>query len=335
MEQKIALIAEIAQAHEGSLGIAHSYIDALAETGVDAVKFQTHIASAESSWAEPFRTVFSYEDSTRFAYWQRMEFTLEQWAGLKAHTESRGMEFISSPFSVAAVQLLEQLGVQRYKVGSGELQNFLMLDWIGRTGKPVILSSGMSDWAELQAAVEFLRPYGNAVSLLQCTTAYPTIPAQWGLEVMQQLRERFHLPVGFSDHSGTIYAGLAAATLGAELLEFHAVFDRRMFGPDAKASLTIEEITQLVQGVRMIAESLRSGYDKSDTRAFSGLKEMFGKSLAVNGCLEEGHVLGLADLESKKPANMGISARDFQAVLGKKLKRAMQQGDFLQQGDLI
>ncbi|TAE83996.1 MAG: N-acetylneuraminate synthase, partial [Bacteroidetes bacterium] len=224
MKKSTFIIAEIAQAHEGSLGIAHSYIDALAALGVDAVKFQTHIAAAESSPKEQFRVNFSYEDATRYDYWQRMEFTLEQWMGLKQHCDDKNVEFISSPFSIAAVQLLEQVGVKRYKIGSGELTNYLMLDAIAKTGKPIILSSGMSDWHELDATLNFLKPYGNSVSLLQCTTAYPTKPEQWGLSVIEQMKARYHIPVGFSDHSAEIYACLAATALGAEILEFHAVF---------------------------------------------------------------------------------------------------------------
>src|SRR6476620_1801526 len=128
------IIAEIAQAHEGSLGIAHSYIDALKPTGVNVVKFQTHIAAAESSAFEPFRVKFSFEDETRYDYWKRMEFTPEQWAGLKKHCEDCGLEFISSPFSNAAVDLLESLNVKRYKIGSGEVTNRLMMEKIAKTG---------------------------------------------------------------------------------------------------------------------------------------------------------------------------------------------------------
>ena len=129
------IIAEIGQAHEGSLGIAHSYIDALFDAGVTAIKWQIHIAEAESSIHEPFRVKFSYEDKTRFDYWKRMEFTPEQWNGLKKHCETKGLEFISSPFSNAAVELVEKIGVKRYKVGSGEVSNFLMLEQIAKTGK--------------------------------------------------------------------------------------------------------------------------------------------------------------------------------------------------------
>ncbi len=145
----VFIIAEIAQAHDGSLGIAHSFIDALKDTGVDAVKFQVHIAEAESSIYEPFRVKFSYEDATRYDYWKRMEFEPYQWSGLKKHCEECGLEFMASVFSNAAVDLLEKLGVKRYKIGSGEVSNLLLLDKIAYTGKPVILSSGMSSYEEL------------------------------------------------------------------------------------------------------------------------------------------------------------------------------------------
>lgn len=328
------IIAEIAQAHEGSLGIAHSYIDALASSGVDIVKFQTHIAEAESSGDEQFRVKFSYEDKTRFDYWKRMEFTLEQWIGLKKHCDEAGVEFMSSPFSCAAVDLLEKIGVKRYKIGSGELQNFLMLEKIAKTGKPIILSSGMSDWTELEETIQFLKPFGNELSLLQCTTAYPTKSEEWGLAMLSEMKTRFNLPVGFSDHSSTPVAAIAAAALGAEILEFHAVFNKTMFGPDAKASLTIEEIKQVVDGVKMITTSLQSTYNKTNSTQYSELKTMFGKSLAINKALKKGHSIQIEDLESKKPGDKGISAKEFGTVIGKKINRDLNQWDFLK-GDYI
>jgi N-acetylneuraminate synthase len=328
------IIAEIAQAHEGSLGILHSYIDALAAAGVDAVKFQTHIAEAESSPYEPFRVKFSYVDKTRFDYWKRMEFSLEQWMEIKAHCDAAGVGFISSPFSNAAVDLLEEVGMKRYKVGSGEITNLLLLKRLALTGKPVILSSGMSNLAELDTAVAYLKNAGTDVSVLQCTTAYPTVPQQWGLQVMGLLRDRYGIPVGFSDHSGTIAAGLAATALGAEILEFHAVFDRRMFGPDAPASLEIDEIAQLVKGVRAINESMAATVDKDDNSPFEQVKTIFGKSLSINKNLPAGHVLQFGDLEGKKPAGKGIAAASYEQVLGRALTRKMAQWEFLNEADL-
>lgn len=331
---KIFIIAEIAQAHEGSLGIAHSYIDAVAACGVDAIKFQTHIAEAESSVHEVFRVKFSYEDKTRFDYWKRMEFTKEQWEGLAKHCNEKGVEFISSPFSCAAVDLLESLNVKRYKIGSGELQNYLMLDKIARTRKPIVLSSGMSNWQELEETIDFLRPYGNHLSLLQCTTAYPTLPGQWGLIQIAEMKKRYGLVTGFSDHSGQSFVGIAAAAMGAEILEFHVVFDKQMFGPDAKASLTIDEVKYLVQSIREIENDRNARYDKSNSDRYSTLKTMFGKSLSVNKSLAKGHTLAIADLESKKPGDKGVPAKEFTKVIGKQLVREMNQWDFLNYSDI-
>jgi len=327
-------IAEIAQAHEGSLGILHSYINALAKTGVDAVKFQTHIAEAESSAHEPFRVKFSYEDDSRYDYWERMGFTLEQWKGIKAHCDEVGVDFVSSPFSNAAVDLLEAAGVSRYKIGSGEVTNLLMLEKIAQTGKPVILSSGMSSLDELDVSVAFLQERNIDVSVLQCTTAYPTKPEEWGLNVIDVLKNRYHLPTGFSDHSGDIFACLAAAAKGAQILEFHAVFDKRMFGPDSKASLTIEEISKLVEGVKAIETSLKHNIDKQDNKHFAELKGIFEKSLAVNKDLPKGHILTFDDLEAKKPKGYGIDASIYEDVIGKIVLKDLQKWDFLTAEDI-
>ena len=327
------LIAEIGQAHDGSLGVAHSYIDALANTGIDAIKWQTHIAEAESSLEEPFRVKFSYEDITRFDYWKRMEFTKEQWAGLKNHCERVGLEFISSPFSNAAVDLLEDIGVKRYKVGSGEISNLLLLERIAQTGKPVILSSGMSSFDELDEAFNFLSSRIE-VSIMQCFTAYPTKPSQWGLDVISQMKQRYQTKIGFSDHSGEITACIAATALGADFLEFHVVFDKQIFGPDAIASLTINEVKQLANSVKDIRAALLSPTTKIVPDNLIEVKKMFGKSLAVNKALTKGHKLNFLDLEAKKPSEKGISAIDFEFVIGKILKRDMSAWSFLNEADI-
>jgi N,N'-diacetyllegionaminate synthase len=331
---KIFIITEIGQAHEGSLGILHSYIDALANTGVDAIKFQIHIAQAESSEYEPFRVKFSYEDDTRYDYWKRMEFTLEQWKNVKKHCDDVGLEFISSPFSNMAVDWLEEIGVKKYKIGSGEVSNYLMLEKIAKTGKDIILSSGMSSFAELDDTINFLKPFGNKLSILQCTTKYPTSAKDIGLNVLNELKERYELPVGLSDHSSTIYPSLAAASLVAEILEFHVIFDKKMFGPDSKSSLTIDKVNQLVEGVRFIEKSLENKIDKTDNSKFKELKNIFEKSLAINKNMKEGEVVTFNDLEAKKPSNYGISAKEYKKVLGKKINKDMKKWDFLRDEDI-
>ena len=144
------IIAEIAQAHDGSLGTAHAYIDAVAKTGADAIKFQTHIASAESTPDEPFRIKFSRQDENRFDYWKRMEFTKEQWVGLFEHCKEVGITFLSSPFSEEAVELLNEIGTPAWKIASGEVSNQPMLAKMSETQKPILLSTGMSDIDEIQ-----------------------------------------------------------------------------------------------------------------------------------------------------------------------------------------
>jgi N,N'-diacetyllegionaminate synthase len=335
MSLKLYTIAEVGQAHEGSLGVLYSYIDAIAETGVDAVKFQMHIAEAESSEHEPFRVKFSKEDETRFDYWERMGFSLEQWKGIKQHCDTLGLDFICSPFSNLAVDWLEEIGVKQYKIGSGEVTNFLILEKIAQTGKPVILSSGMSSYAELDQTVDFLKERKVDFSILQCTTAYPTIPEQYGLNVIQELKERYKVPIGFSDHSSRMETCIAATILGASILEFHVVFDRQLFGPDAKASLTIRETKELVLAVKNITAALSNPIDKNSNTDFSELKQIFEKSLAVNKKLPKNHVITFDDLEAKKPKGYGLDASGFQEVIGKVLNRDLNQWDFLNEGDLL
>ena len=240
---------------------------------------------------------------------------------------------MSSPFSNAAVDLLEQVGVKTYKIGSGEVSNFLLLEKIAQTGKPIILSSGMSSFEELDQSVAFLKSKSVEFSILQCTTSYPTKPEQYGLNVIQELKARYNVSVGFSDHSARIETSLAAVTLGADILEFHAVFSKNSFGPDVTSSLTIEEIKELVKAVRNIEKAQKNPIDKSDNSSFKELKSIFEKSLAINKDLKSRHVIKFSDLEAKKPANLGIKVSSFEDVLGKQITRDMKQWDFLNDSD--
>lgn len=332
--ESVFIIAEIAQAHDGSLGILHSYIDAVSKTGANAVKFQTHIAHAESSEFEPFRVKFSKQDNTRFDYWKRMEFSREQWKGIKEHCDEVGLEFMSSPFSIEAVELLEALGMKRYKIASGEMQNFLMLDRICRTGKPIILSSGMSSYEEIERTIGFVSQYGNDVTLLQCTTSYPVPPESIGLNNLSEYTKRFNVPVGLSDHSGTIYPSLAAVTLGASMIEVHVTFSKDIFGPDTKASLTFDEMKMLVDGSKFISTALQNPVNKTDNSEFNEIQKIFGKTLSVRKDLKKGDIIMLEDLESKKPAGMGIPASHYAEVVGKKLIKNVDRGSFLNNIDL-
>jgi N,N'-diacetyllegionaminate synthase len=317
------IIAEVANAHDGSLGFAHSFIDAAASTGVNAIKFQTHIADAESTLDEPFRVKFSFQDDTRYGYWKRLEFTAEQWAGLAAHAKEKGLTFLSSAFSPAAVDLLNRIGVPAWKVGSGEFRSTKLLDAMIRTGKPLLYSTGMSSWAEIDEAAAHFRARGAAFGIFQCTSKYPTALPEVGLNVLGEMERRYHCPVGLSDHSGSVWPGIAAMARGVHMLEAHITFDRMMFGPDVPASLTVQEFRTLTEARNAFAVIDHNPVDKDRMAAdLERMRSLFTKSLAPMRALAAGTVLSADMLTAKKPGT-GIPASQLGAVIGRRLARAV------------
>lgn len=328
------IIGEVAQAHDGSLGLAHAYIDAIAKAGADAVKFQTHIASAESTAHEPWRIKFSLQDESRFDYWRRMEFTAEQWLGLKRHADECGLLFLSSPFSLEAVELLARVGVAAWKVASGEVSTAQMLERMAASKLPILLSTGMSALSEIDAIVEQVQRYKLPLAVMQCSTAYPCPPEKVGLNMISVFRQRYGCAVGLSDHSGTIYAGLAAATLGIEVLEAHVTMSREMFGPDVPASVTTSELGQLVEGVRFIEKAMASPVDKDAlAEEIKPLRKIFSKSVVARRDLPIGTVLREEDLAVKKPGT-GIPAARLPEVIGARLTRSLKADEIVFEKDV-
>ena len=323
------VIGEVAQAHDGSLGTAHAYIDAIANAGADAVKFQTHIASAESTPQEQWRVRFSYEDATRYDYWKRMEFSEPQWASLKKHAEDKGLQFLSSPFSLEAARLLQRIGIQAWKVASGETGNKQLFDYLIESGMPIMLSTGMSAIGEIDAAVSQIQSVGLPLALMQCTSAYPCPPEKVGLNMLQLFRDRYGCAVGLSDHSGTIFPSLAAATLGAEVLEVHVTFSRECFGPDVVASVTTGELRTMVEGIRFIERMRSVAVDKDEIAAeMTPLRDLFTKSIVAEVDLPAGAKLTQENLALKKPGT-GMPAGKLPAMIGRQLTRPLAAGEML------
>lgn len=331
------IIGEVAQAHDGSLGTAHAYIDAIADAGADAVKFQTHIADAESTDDEPWRVRFSPQDERRIDYWRRMEWTPDQWRGLKEHAEERQLVFLSSPFSPEAVDLLENLGIAAWKVASGELFNPPLLRQMAATGKPMLLSTGMSTLDEIDAAIATVSGAAPEVDLaiLQCTTAYPCPPERIGIEQLDVFRKRWPpRAVGLSDHSGTIFPSLAGVTLGADVVEIHVTLDRRSFGPDVAASVTADELAELVKGVRFIERMKASPVDKTTIPdSARTLRTTFGKRVVAARDLDAGITLEAADLALKKPGD-GLPPSRFDDLIGGRLNRDVARNEPLHDADV-
>lgn len=329
------IIAEIAQAHDGSLGTAHAYIEAIADSGADAVKFQAHIADEESTVDEPFRVHFSPQDMTRYDYWKRMEFTEEQWVGLAKHSQDRGLIFLSSAFSVKAIERLQRIGMPAWKVASGEVGSKELLQAMAQNGSPILLSTGMSGYNEIDQAVARITEKGLQFALFQCTSLYPTPFEHVGLNIIDELRDRYHCPVGLSDHSGSIFPGLAAMARCADLLEVHVAFDKRLFGPDVKASVTIDDLGLLVKAGRAFYKMLNHPVDKKVmSDELSNTKLIFSKSVAPSEYLKKGTILEAYMLTMKKPGT-GIPADEMKNIVGRRLARDVRPDKLLTWDDII
>ncbi len=334
LENRALIIAEIGQAHDGSLGIAHSYIDSVADAGADAVKFQTHIAEEESTPSEAWRVPFSYEDATRLEYWRRMEFSPEQWLGLQKHANERGLLFLSSPFSLKAFNLLHSMRLPAWKVASGELTHTPLLEAIAATGQPVLLSSGMSSWRDLDDAVQRFRNHDCPLACFQCTTAYPSPPAATGLNVLSIMHKRYGCLVGLSDHSGEIYPGLFAVALGARLIEVHVTFDKALFGPDTKASLTFPQLRQLTEGVAFFHQATSHPVDKDQVaEQMSPTRALFGRSVVAATNLSAGTILETNHLALKKPGT-GLPPSAIDSLIGRSLVGDIEKDHLLNHTDL-
>jgi N-acetylneuraminate synthase len=263
-----------------------------------------------------------------------MEFTEEQWVALREHAEDRGLIFLSSPFSIEAVDVLTRVGVPAWKVASGELTNMVMLDRMAQTALPILLSTGMSTLSEIDAAVRRVEERGSSPAVFQCTTAYPCAPEEVGINLVPVLRDRYAVPIGLSDHSGTIFPGLAAATTGIDALEVHVVFSREAFGPDVQASVTTNQLRELVEGVRFIEAMNANPVDKDQiAEGFAELRGMFTKSVVITCDLEAGTVLQEDHLTLKKPG-WGIDASRLPDLVGRRLVRPLAADSLLAEGDL-
>lgn len=325
------LIAEIGSVHDGSFGNAMKLMEAAASCGADAVKFQTHIAEAETLPNAPMPPYFKGEP--RMEYFRRTGFTKGQWRELSGHARSLGVVFLSSPFSIEAADLLEEIGMEMYKIPSGEVTNIPLLEHIAGFGKPVLLSSGMSDWTELDQAVETLKEGKGPLVVMQCASAYPCPPEKVGLNVLLEMKARYGTAVGFSDHTMGYAAPIAAAALGASVVEKHFTFSRLMYGSDAKHSMEPGEFAVLAQALRETWKTAAAPVDKDDTKDFREMKRIFEKSVVTAGPLSAGTRLEKAHLAFKKPGD-GIRAADYKDLLGRRVKRDLAADHKLSKDDL-
>lgn len=333
-KEKTVLVAEIGQAHEGSLNIAHEMIDACAEAKVDVVKFQAHIAEAESTLDEPFRVKFSHKDKNRFEYWKRMEFSLSEWRTLFNHAKKRGLYFMVSVFSEEAFRMISKLDVCAWKVSSGEINNFNLLELMIKTKKTIIVSTGMSNNDEIKKIINFLKKKGAHFVILQCSTMYPTPLKYVGMNVVEEIKNKYKCLVGLSDHTGSVYPMIYGISAKFNLMEFHVTFHKKMFGPDTSSSITFEKAREISK-FRENFEILNN-YKICKDKIYNKLKftkKIFGKSLCLKKSKVKNYVIKNDDLTTKKPGT-GIPLSKKKFVIGKKLRKNVSSNRLLKLQDI-
>lgn len=330
------IIAEAGVNHNGDVELAKRLVDVAAEAGADAVKFQTfkaeRVISATAPKAEyQLQTTDPSESQLDMA--RRLELSPEAHRELQAYCQERGILFMSTPFDKESADLLDELGVPVFKIGSGEITNWPFLEYVARKGKPIILSTGMSYLSEVDEAVRVIRDAGcDQLVLLHCVSNYPADPADANLRAMQTMATAFHVPVGYSDHTPGIEVALAAVALGACVIEKHFTLDKNLPGPDHRASLEPHELQALVAGIRTVELALGNGA-KRPARSEVDNRLVVRRSLAAASDIPEGTVLRSDMLQALRPAS-GISPALVEHVVGRRVRRSLKSGQLIAWSDL-
>jgi N,N'-diacetyllegionaminate synthase len=312
----LRVIAEIGGNHNGDLGLAQRMVDAAADAGVWAVKFQTYKPGELVDPSSEYYEIFAGE-----------ALSFEEFADLAQYCRARGVEFMSTPFGQESADLLASLEVPAFKVASGDLTHLSFLRYVAAKGRPVLLSTGASEWADIDRAVEVLRAAGCDYVLLHCTAAYPAVDEEINLRVLPELKRRYGCPVGFSDHSLGVDLALAAIALGASVVEKHFTIDRELPGGDNDMSITPDEMQALVEGGRRIVTALGDS-ERKLTLAEHRLQPIMRRSLVATRAMEAGSVLGRCDVHIVRPGT-GIEPAALDEVVGRTLAVAVVAGQVL------
>lgn len=317
------VIAEAGVNHNGDLDLALRLVDAAADAGADAVKFQTFRTDAFVSRGAP-KALYQQEttgaDESQLEMLRRLELTEAQHRVLQAHARARGLVFLSTPFDDASADLLDALGVPAFKVPSGEIVNVPFLKTLAAKGRPMIVSTGMSTLAEVTRAVETIAGAGGPpVVLLHCVSAYPAPAAETNLRAMDSLRAAFGCPVGLSDHTVGTAVAIAAVARGAAMIEKHVTLDRTLPGPDHRASLEPSELRELMQSIRLVESALGDG-DKRPMPCEVNTRDVARKSVVAARAIKAGEVITEDAIALKRPGT-GISPADLPRVLGRTVRR--------------
>ena len=322
------IICEIGVNHNGDVELAKKMIEKASECGGDAVKFQTF--NSEDLVTDNAKTAQYQEkntnESSQLELLKKLELTFDEFEELKNYALEHDVMFISSPFDVKSVDLLEKLDVPFYKLGSGELNNFELIDYIQKTNKPLILSTGMSSLDEITETYNHIKNKDNLI-LLHCITGYPTSFSEANLNFIKTMQKEFDVPIGFSDHSPGIELPIAAVALGACIIEKHFTLDKNLEGPDHKASLNPKEFKNMVNAIRNVEIAMGDGVRKISENE-DEIKKIARKSIILNEDISKGTTIERKMLSIKRPGT-GIAPNDIEKIIGKKVNRNLSANSVL------
>lgn len=328
----IFIIAEAGDNHNGNLDNALRLVDKAAEAGADCVKFQTFVTEEViSRYAEmaEYQKQNTGTEESQFDMVKKLELSFEAFRQIQTYCQKKGILFLSTPFDLPSIAFLDEIGVPFFKIPSGEITNYPYLAAIGRTHKDVVLSTGMCIMEEIREAIAVLEENGaGLITLLHCNTEYPTPYEDVNLKAMDTMRTVFSKEVGYSDHTLGIEVPIAAAAMGAVVIEKHFTLDRNMEGPDHKASLEPQELASMVQAVRNIEAALGSG-EKKPSSSEQKNRAVARKSIVARRHIRQGELLTEENLAVKRPGT-GISPMRYPEILGTRAVREFQEDQLIE-----
>ncbi|WP_338834405.1 N,N'-diacetyllegionaminic acid synthase [Moorella humiferrea] len=332
MFNKVFIIAEAGVNHNGDLQLAKKLVDAAVEAGADAVKFQTfkaeEVVTPNAERAQYQKDNMPGKDESQLEMIKQLELSYAQFRELYAYCRQKGIIFLSSPFDQESIDFLAELGVPYFKIPSGEITNYPFLRRIAGKKRPVILSTGMATLGEVEGGLRVLREAGASnITLLHCTTSYPAPPEEVNLRAMLTMKHAFALPVGYSDHTEGIAVPIAAAALGAEVIEKHLTVDRNLPGPDHRASLEPGEFKEMVVAIRQVEKSLGDGI-KRPAPGELAIMPAARRSLVAARDIAAGEIITESCLTAKRPGT-GIPPNFWDVVVGRQARRDIAAGSIL------
>jgi N,N'-diacetyllegionaminate synthase len=332
MFKKIIVIAEAGVNHNGSLSTAMQMVKKAKEAGADFIKFQTFIPElVMSKYAQKaeYQITSTGSEETQLEMVRKLKLSYKEFRFLKDYCAEHEMLFLSTPFDLKSIDFLDEIGMPLWKIPSGEVTNLPFLMKIAKTGKPIIMSTGMCTLDDIEAAIQILNSYGcSSITLLHCTTEYPTPYKEVNLNAIETLRNTFKLPIGYSDHTKGITIPIAAAALGSVVIEKHFTLDRNMEGPDHAASLEPEELKAMVEAIRCVEISMGDGI-KKPTASESKNMVIARKSIVASKPIMKGEKFSKENITSKRPGS-GISPMRWNEVIGQTAKHSFGEDELIE-----